>query len=162
MFAQEEREMMYQIYDEEAELCGYVNENGDTLIPMGVFDYCLSDSLNYAIVIGFDGEEGFLAIDSKGHELFRVFAYDNGPDYIEDEMFRIVKNGLIGYASEEGEIIVPPTYEAAWPFKNGRALVSLKAEKVQLDEEHWTWVEEAPFYIDKNGNRHQNQSPEEY
>ena len=150
--------MMYQIYDEETDQCGYVNKDGDTLIPFGTYDYCISDSMNYAIVIDFNGGEGFPAIDSKGNELFRIFAYDNGPDYVEDGMFRIVKNGLIGYATKEGEIIVPPAYEAAWPFENGRALVSVKAEKVQLDEEHWTWVEEDPFYIDKNGNRHENQS----
>jgi hypothetical protein len=160
-FSQEEREIMYRIYNEETDECGYVNVNGDTLIPLGTVFYCFSDSTDFAIIENLDMEEGFPAIDSKGDEVFRVFAYDNGPDYIEEGMFRIIKNGLIGYATEAGEIIVPPTYEAAWPFENGRALVSLKAEKVQLEEEHWTWVEEDPFYIDKFGNRHENQADED-
>lgn len=156
-FGQEEREIMYLIYEgETTENCGYLSEGGDTLFPIGTFDYCFSDSMNFAIVGTFDGKEGFLAIDSKGNEVFRVFTYDNGPYYIEDGTFRIIKDGLVGYATQDGEIIIPPKYEAAWPFENGRALVSLKATKIQ-DGEHWVWVEEDPFYIDKNGNRHENQ-----
>lgn len=157
-FGQEQRETMYQITNGETnENCGYVNQNGDTLFPIGTFDFCFSDSMDFAIVIRHeDHEPGIPAFDSKGNEIFRVFVYDNGPDYIEDGTFRIIKNGLVGYATEAGKVIVPPMYEAAWPFKNGRALVSFKATKVQ-DGEHWIWFEEDPFYIDKNGNRHENQ-----
>ena len=53
-------------------------------------------------------------------------------------------------------MIIPPTYEGAWPFEDGRALVSLKASK-ESDGEHWWWVGGDWFYIDKNGNRHTNQ-----
>ena len=49
---QEEREVMYRIEDSQyGDSCGYVNENGDTLIPFGECVVCFSDSLNYAIVI---------------------------------------------------------------------------------------------------------------
>lgn len=156
--AQEEKEIMYRIYDDAMDECGYVNANGDTLIPFGECLVCFSDSLNYAIVIKWgDRSYGFPAIDASGKEVFRVFVYDNGPDYIEDGTFRIVKDGLIGYATSSGEIIIPPTYEAAWPFKDGRARVSFKATKVQ-EGEHWFWLEEEPFYIDKEDNRHENQT----
>lgn len=155
-FGQEEREVMYRIYDsEEWEECGYVNKNGDTLIPFGECAMCFSDSLNYAIVIRYDDpnpKPGILAIDSRGNELFRVFVYDNGPDYSEDGTFRIVNDGKIGYATEAGEIIIEPKYEAAQPFENGRAHVSIKANK-QQDGEHWFWVDTDWFYVDKNGNR---------
>lgn len=108
--------------------------------------------MNYAIVVKWDDQSyGFPAIDSKGEETFRVFVYDNGPDYIEDGTFRIIKGGLIGYSTEGGEIIIPPQYEGSWPFENGRALVSLKASK-ESDGEHWWWVDGDWFYIDENGN----------
>lgn len=159
-FGQEEREMMYRITDsEDWEVCGYVNKNGDTLVPFGECAMCFSDSLNYAIIIRNDDsfrEPGFLAIDSRGNEVFRVFVYDNGPDYIEDGTFRIVKNGKIGYATEAGDVIIQPQYTGAWPFENGRALVSPNAGK-DSDGEHSWWVGGDWFYIDKNGNLHENQ-----
>ena len=149
--------MMYQIYDTVSDECGYINKDGDTLIPFGECVHCFSDSMDFAIVLRHEDRElGIPALNSNGEEVFRVFVYDNGPDYIEDGTFRIIKNGLVGYATEAGKVIVPPMYEAAWPFKNGHALVSFKATKVQ-DGEHWIWFEEDPFYIDKNGNRHVNQ-----
>lgn len=114
-FGQEEREMMYLITDGETyENCGYVDKNGDTLFPIGSFDYCFSDSMDFAIVLRHeDREPGIPALNSNGEEVFRVFVYDNGPDYIEDGTFRIIKNGLVGYATEAGKVIVPPMYEAA-------------------------------------------------
>lgn len=155
-FAQEQPEIMYRIENQNEDVCGYVNAQGDTLIPFGECVVCFSDSLPYAIVLKWDDQSyGFPAINAKDEEVFRVFVFDNGPDYIEEGTFRIVKDGKIGYASVSGEIIVPPMYEAAWPFENGRAQVSLYARKEQ-DGEHWFWTETDWFYIDKNGNRQED------
>lgn len=152
---------MYRIYDEEEEQCSYVNANGDTLFPMGTFVHCFSDSVNYAIVIKWEKSDyAFPIIDSKGNELYGAFVFDNGPDYIEDGTFRIIKDGKIGYASEDSEIIIEPIYEGAWPFKDGRAFVSLETS-VESDGEHSWWVGGDWFYIDKNGNRHENQSEDD-
>lgn len=152
---------MYRIYDKEAEQCSYMNANGDTLFPMGTFVHCFSDSLNYAIVAKWEKQDyAFPVIDSKGNELYGAFIFDTGPDYIEDESFRIIKNGKIGYMSVQGEIIAEPIYEGAWPFKDGRAFVSLETS-VESDGEHYWWVGGDWFYIDKNGNRHENQSEDD-
>lgn len=152
-FTQEQPEIMYRIENQNEDVCGYVNAQGDTLIPFGECIACFSDSLSYAIVLKWDDQSyGFPAFNAKGGEVFRVFVYDNGPDYIEDGTFRIVKDGKIGYASVSGEIIVPPMYEAAWPFEDGRALVSIHAD-IETDGEHSWWINTDGFYIDKQGNR---------
>ena len=153
-FGQEEREIMYRFIDPETgDDCGYLNKNGDTLIPKGDCMACFSDSLSYAIVVRNNHrDEGFPAIDSKGNVLFNLFVYDNGPDYIEDGMMRIIKGGKIGFANEAGQIIIPPQYEAAWPFENFKTHVSYKATKVQ-DGEHWFWSDTHFFWIDANGHR---------
>ena len=153
----QEREIMYRIENELMDECGYVNQNGDTLIPFGECVICFTDSLNYAIVVKWERTDyAFPIIDSKGNELYGAFIFDNGPDYVEDGTFRIVKDDKIGYMTVEGEIIISPTYEGAWPFENGRALVSYKAD-IESDGEHSWWVGGDWFYIDKNGNRHKNQ-----
>ncbi len=150
--AQDAREMMYVIYSAEEE-CGYVTDRGDTVIPCGKYGYCLNDSSDYAIVAtDSSGKYGFPAIDSKGTALFYVFSYDNGPDYVEDGLMRIIDNGKIGYASESGEVVIAPLYKGALPFEDGKAQVSIHATKVH-DGEHWFWTDTDWIFIDKNGNR---------
>lgn len=151
-FAQQD-DLMFRVYDEVEDECGYVNAKGETLIPIGQCFACFSDSLTYAVVIKRNHRgEGFPAFDAKGNNVFNVFPYDNGPDYVEDGTFRIIKEGKIGYANVAGEIIIPPKYEAAFPFENGRAKVSLHADK-ESDGEHSWWVNTDWFYIDKKGNK---------
>ena len=36
-----------------------------------------------------------IGIDQNATKLFEVFKYDNGPDYLESGLFRIVRNGKI-------------------------------------------------------------------
>lgn len=153
-FAQEKNDLLYRIYDSESwDECGYLNANGDTIVPFGDCFACFSDSLPYAILLEYDDQvPGFKTINAQGFEIFRVFPFDNGPDYIEDGMMRIIKDGKIGYATEDGEVIVEPIYEAAWPFENGKAQVSIHAKSVK-DGEHSQWVDTDWFYIDKKGNR---------
>ncbi len=47
----------------------------------------------------------------------------------------LVHNRKAGYAAESVEIIIPPMYEADFPFTNGHALVSFHAD-IQTDREH--------------------------
>src|SRR5690606_5505820 len=50
-------------------------------------------------------------------KLFRVLPYDNGPDYIENGLFRILnEDDLIGFANMDGEIVIPPQYPYVAPF----------------------------------------------
>lgn len=129
---------------------GYKNLKGDTIIPLGKYSICFTDTFKtYAIVA--IPKNGFVAIDRQENILYNVFAFDNGPDYVSDGLFRILIDGKIGYAdSVTGNCIIKPQFECAGPFENGKAKVSLDCKKLS-DGEHETWVSERWFYIDKTG-----------
>lgn len=64
----------------------YLNERGDTIVPYGKYRYCQTDTIKK---IGFVYENKpkdarIICINDAGKELFYVFKYDNGPDYIQD------------------------------------------------------------------------------
>jgi hypothetical protein len=130
---------------------GYVDQQNDTVIPLGKYDICYTDTFRtYAIVHKTTG--GYYAIDRDQKNLYEVFPYDNGPDYTEEGYFRIIENGKIGYAdSATGTIMIKPQYEAAFPFEDGKARVSLHAKK-EMDGENSTWLSDDWIYIDKKGN----------
>lgn len=135
---------------DEAE-CGYVNSRGDTVIAIGKYEYCFTDTLEHmAIVLKKSGE--LMAIDRQERELFEVLWYDNGPDYFADGLIRIKKNGNIGYADEKGRVVIAPQFGCAFPFQNGRARVAMACKTVQ-EGEHSRWESEEWFYIDKSGRK---------
>lgn len=144
---------LYMIsWDEDYSQAGYINADGDTIIPIGKYGYCFNDTIKDFGVVYDVKRSSFIGINTKDEFMFEVFTFDNGPDYIEDGTFRIKEGNLIGYANGKGEVVIPPKYEAAWPFEDGKAKVSFKAKKEQHDE-HWHWVDAEWFYIDKEGNR---------
>ena len=63
------------------------------------------------------------AINKEGKQLFEIHWYDNGPDYIEEGLFRMKNNDKIGFADTSGTIVIEPQYDFALPFKNGKAVV---------------------------------------
>jgi len=129
---------------------GYKNLHGEIIIPAGKYSFCFTDTFRtYAIVTS--PKMGFVAIDRKENILYSVFPFDNGPDYVEDGLFRIVKDGKIGYAdATTGKIVIPPKFACAWPFEKGKAQVSMTCESKSFGE-HSTWISDKWFYIDKRG-----------
>lgn len=106
-------------------LYGYSNAKGDTVIDR-VFPLVYTDTITR---IGFvaDSIGQIKCFNHKGKYLFDVFKYDNGPDYPSEGLFRIVdKEGLIGFADTMGNLIIPPKYRFAYPFKSGEAKVTDK------------------------------------
>ncbi|MCZ7603220.1 MAG: WG repeat-containing protein [Melioribacteraceae bacterium] len=93
---------------------------------------------------------GFFAVDINRNELFEVFPFDNGPDYPSEGMFRIVKNGKIGYANLKGEIIISPQFDAALPFINGMAAFCDGCSE-RIDGEHKTWIGGKWGFINNSG-----------
>jgi hypothetical protein len=137
--------------DEVGVPCGYINAKGDTVIAIGKYAYCYTDTFRtMAIVLKKSGE--WVAIDKNEQELFEVFGYDNGPDYPSDGVFRIIRHGLIGYANTDGQIIIEPQFKCAFPFEKGKAKVSFDCQSVP-EGEHTSWKSESWIYIDKNGNK---------
>ena len=68
---------------------------------------------------------------------YAAFQYDNGDDYVSEGLYRIVdRKGRIGYADEtSGE----------------------RKEVAGSGSEHWYWESDDWYYIDKQGNRCENQ-----
>lgn len=98
----------------------YLNERGDTIVPYGKYRYCQTDTIKK---IGFVYENKpkdarIICINDAGKELFYVFKYDNGPDYIQEGLFRIMnEDGLVGFADSLGNVIIEPQFKFAYPFK---------------------------------------------
>ncbi|WP_121357744.1 WG repeat-containing protein [Flavisolibacter nicotianae] len=131
---------------------GYKNLHGDIIIPAGKYSFCFTDTFRTYAVVSLP-PKGFVAIDRKENILYTVFPFDNGPDYVEDGLFRIVKDGKIGFAdAATGKIVIQPQFACAWPFEKGRAKVSLTCETKSFGE-HSTWISDKWFYIDKQGRK---------
>ena len=138
-------------YDEIGVKNAYVNLSGDTIVAAGKYLYCYTDTLKtIGMVLKNNGQ--IAAIDKSGKELFEVFRYDNGPDYVSDGLFRIVDKGKIGYANMDGEIVILPIFDCAYPFKNGKAKVSLNCKKTP-ENEHQIWESNKWYSIDKTGKK---------
>ena len=139
-------------FDERGVPSGYLNSKGDTIIPIGKYYYCLTDTIrNFGMVIE-KGTGKILGIDQNATELFEVFRYDNGPDYVESGLFRIIINEKIGYADPNGKIIIKPSFDCAYPFEGDLAKVSDHCETIK-EGEHSRWISENWYQITKNGNR---------
>jgi hypothetical protein len=52
-----------------------------------------------------------------------VKSMDNGPDYFEDGLARSPVGGKIGYIDRKLNLVIPATYDGAYPFKDGVAVV---------------------------------------
>jgi hypothetical protein len=66
----------------------------------------------------------------------------------------MIRNGKIGYADENGIIIIEPKHECAEQFENGIAKVAMtcRVVKDKHDAEHSSMESSSWFYIDKKGN----------
>ena len=135
----------------------YLNERGDTIVPYGKYRYCQTDTIKK---IGFAYENKpkdarIICINDAGKELFYVLKYDNGPDYIQEGLFRIMnEDGLVGFADSLGNVVIKPQFKFAYPFEHGKAKVTFsgenkvipdsKGEKHYRDNSDW-------YHINKNG-----------
>ncbi len=102
---------------------GYINRSGDTIIPIGKYSYCFTEEFDNIAFVGIKGLPGVYAINRKEDVLFRVATLDNGPDPVNDGLFRIIKNNKTGFANMKGEIVIQPYFDSALPFKDGFAVV---------------------------------------
>lgn len=131
---------------------GYLTSEGKTAIPPGKYEMCLTDTFHtHAIVLT---KEDFLwvVIDRQEKVLYEVFPYDNGPDYPSDGLFRIVRDGKIGYADAATyDIVIEPQFDCAFPFENGKAKVSNNCQTIS-EGEYTSWTSDEWKFVDKKGN----------
>lgn len=127
-------------------LFGYVCGSDDTIVPC-IYHFAYTDTISQ---IGFVTEENgkIACIEKKGNKLFYVFKYDNGPDYPQEGLFRIInEDGLIGFADTLGKVIIPPTYKFAFPFENGKAKETNEGRLVNKGE-YSVWESSSWMFID--------------
>src|SRR5262249_5474766 len=81
-----------------------------------------------------DKTMGFVFIDTRGRVIARAFPDDNGPAYSQEGVARIVDaRGKIGFVTNRGEMVVPPTYDHAEPFCHDRAEVVVDGATFVID-----------------------------
>ena len=132
----------------------YLNEQGDTIVPYGKYKFCQTDTIqDIGFVYENKQDARIVCIDNQGKELFYVFKYDNGPDYIREGLFRIMDDEeLIGFADSLGNVVIKPQFKFAFPFEDGKAKVTLTGEqKAMPDGEHHEWKSNKWQYINKKG-----------
>jgi hypothetical protein len=83
----------------------------------------------------------WVCIDKYERIILKPFIYDNGPDYIQEGLFRFVENNKIGFANSDGRKIIMAKYDFATPFKNGISNYT-KGGQREYDKggEHWWWT----------------------
>lgn len=137
-----------KVNDEES--CGFKSMSGTMEIDHGKYQMIFTDTFrNYAIVLKED--VGFIGIDKKENTLFKVFTYDNGPDYEVDGFFRIEDNGKVGFVNyQTGQIVIKPQFSAAQPFESGYAAICENCN-TRIEGEHSTWINGKWGLIDKKG-----------
>ena len=102
---------------------GYKDPNGKIVIPFGKYSIAFTDTFRTHAIVLKPGE-GFIAINRNEKILYHIYTFDNGPDEPSEGLYRIIKNGKIGYANLKGKIVIAPQFICAYPFKGGKAKVS--------------------------------------
>ncbi len=145
---------LFLVYRENTDMQGYVNKAGDTIIPVGTYQMCFTEVFtDFAVVLPYhDSEPKLIGIDRSGDELFEVMWYDNGPDFLVDDRFRIIMDGRIGYANSKGEVVIQPEFACAEPFENGVARVAYDCEE-NREGEYTFWVSSNWLYINTEGDQ---------
>lgn len=84
-----------------------------------------------------------ILIDKVGYALVRrdgralhVKVMDNGPDWFEDGLVRVLVGGKVGFADQNLHLIIPAIYDGAYQFRDGRALVCTGCVLVSDGEGH--------------------------
>lgn len=133
----------------------FLDKQGDTVIREGEFDMCFSNLFTtFAYVADKRFQDmGMVAINRNKEVIFEAYIFDNGPDYVNEGLFRIMRNGKIGFADESGKVIIDALYSCAYPFENGKAKVALECETTTDELEHQTWESDQWFYIDRTGKK---------
>lgn len=89
---------------------------------------------------------------SRNGKVVRTFFYDNGADFFEEGLARIIKQKKFGFMNQQLEVVIPPQYDFAFPFQDGKAIVcnGCRQEKEERGE-HTQIVGGQWGVIDKNG-----------
>lgn len=100
--------------------------------------------------ITFEENLGFVAVDKNENTLFIIMNYDNGPDYVSENLIRIIDTNKIGFADLNANVIIPPSFDFALPFQDGLSAVC-KGCKVEKENEHSKIIGGKWGFVNKSG-----------
>jgi hypothetical protein len=120
------------------ELIGFKDKFGKIIID-AKYTHVYTDTLFSMAIVLKNGE--WLGIDKEENVILKPFIFDNGPDYLEEGLFRFVENNKIGFADINGRKIISAKYDFATPFENGLSTYVLGGQR-EYDKggEHWWWI----------------------
>ncbi|MDC2165500.1 WG repeat-containing protein [Bacteroides thetaiotaomicron] len=113
----------YPDFDKDETFSGYVNANGEVIIPAGKYDNIFTPEFDKIAFVTIKGKKGVYAIDRNEKILFQVYNPEYGPDDISNGLFRIIQNNKIGFANMNGQIVIKPQFQFIYSFnENGFAI----------------------------------------
>jgi len=80
-----------------------------------------------------------------------VLPFDNGPDYFIEGLARTVHDGKVGFINKSLAVVIPPSWDFAFPFENGAAIVCDGCEVRPAGHEHGEVVGGRWGVIDSRG-----------
>lgn len=114
------------------DLFGYVNQNGETVIPFRYeFGY---DFINGFAAVQKDGRIGYL--DENGKEIVPLeYDSNNYSDnmYFSNGLAFVKKDNKFGYVNTSGKLQIPLVFEMATPFSEGFAVVQFNEKMGFID-----------------------------
>ncbi|MDP8100840.1 WG repeat-containing protein [Phocoenobacter atlanticus] len=162
-FAQN-KETLFYFTDNAKDKIGVKDQNGNIIIPAEFLNYSGTEDGTVVedTLLSFVGcpknikQEPHTfgcVFNRKGEYLYQTFWYDNGADYRVEGYQRIVKNGKIGFANREGEIVIQPQFDFSSPFNYGYASVCDGCYWKKAGEDHKTVVDGKWGFINKKGEK---------
>lgn len=92
-----------------------------------------------------------IAIDTNQNILSEISMFDNGPDYFEEGLMRVIRNGKMGFANKYRQVVIPCIYDFARPFADGKAEVTMEAKRISEPDGHTSIESDEWFFIDRDG-----------
>ncbi len=132
------------------------SDSGDTILYLSHKKYpvCYTDTMKSVVVVCIRNKKGCYAIDRNKNILFEVYNLSyktQNPDQFSEGLIRIIKNKKVGFADENGKIIVAPHYDVASPFKGGIAMIGDKCkirpwnkkvcDHLQIECKKWGYID---------------------
>jgi hypothetical protein len=139
--------------DEPTGLYGFRNSKGSVMVEPNFMGYMLRAKRfsNIIAVTDKDNLSYYLLKSGIKKGMDSMYIYDTAFDCESEGFIRFqdTKTNRIGIFNSEGEIAIPPDYDALTPIRNGLA-VGLKGAVKKFNDEHWILEGGGSFLIDKN------------
>ena len=122
------------IYDSQSQINYIADKNGNNLKSLDK-KYILAfqpDKIEYFKI--FSGNNHWNAIDINGNILFEIPDEDYNvpsPAYLSENRIRFIENGKVGFRNRKGKIIIPPKFEYAEQFHNGKSVIGEKCVYIE-------------------------------